>query len=101
MQSIDNLMQQLKLARKIQGLSQKDMLMRIGMSQQQYQRTESAADMRMSTLLRMAEGLGLTLLLVPNTDVKKVIASFNQEKLDVQQNKQDTNWSKVLKDLED
>ena len=101
MQRVDIVMQQLKLARQAQGLSQQDMLMRIGMSQQQYQRAESASDIRMSTLLRIAEGLGLTLLLVPNADVKKVVASLSGDQVGDQQNKQLGNWSDVLKNLED
>jgi transcriptional regulator with XRE-family HTH domain len=47
--------------RKKRGLSQKDMYMLIGMSQQQYQRVESGQDLKVSTLLRIFSGLGLEL----------------------------------------
>ncbi|PXF30079.1 hypothetical protein WH50_17110 [Pokkaliibacter plantistimulans] len=40
---------------------QKDMLLRIGMSQQQYQRIESGQDVRLSTLLCVLAGMVLEL----------------------------------------
>ena len=43
--------------RKDLELEQSDMYMRIGMKQQQYQRAETGHDMRLSSLLRILEGL--------------------------------------------
>ncbi len=51
--------------RKKLGLEQKDMYMRIGMKQQQYQRLEAGNDVKLSTLLRVLEGLGLELAVTP------------------------------------
>ncbi|CZF77883.1 helix-turn-helix domain-containing protein [Grimontia marina] len=51
--------------RKKLGIEQKDMYMRIGMKQQQYQRIEAGNDVKLSTLLRVLEGLDLELSIVP------------------------------------
>ncbi|GAB7230484.1 hypothetical protein VrSk94_41790 [Vibrio rotiferianus] len=47
------------------GIEQKDMYMRIGMKQQQYQRIEAGSDVKLSTLLRVLEGLDLELSISP------------------------------------
>ena len=52
------------------GLSQQDMRLKIGMSQQQYQRIEAGSDTRLSTLLRVLEGLGLELLIAPKDQAR-------------------------------
>ena len=43
--------------RKELGMEQADMYMRIGMKQQQSQRIEAGSDIKLSTLLRVLEGL--------------------------------------------
>lgn len=63
-ETLQELAKTLRDGRKALNLSQKDMLMRIGMSQQQYQRIEAGGGLRVSTLLRILEGLDLNLLLV-------------------------------------
>lgn len=63
MQSINQLSAVLKQRREQLGINQKDMLFKIGMSQQQYQRIEAGQDLRVSTLLRVLEGFGLQLLI--------------------------------------
>ena len=63
MKTLSELSQRLVEERKKRGLSQKDMLMLIGMSQQQYQRIESGKDLKVSTLLRILAGLELELTL--------------------------------------
>lgn len=65
MRNIDDIVALLVEQRKKLGIEQKDMYMRIGMKQQQYQRIESGSDVRLSTLLRVLEGLDLELLIVP------------------------------------
>ena len=54
--------------RKALGIEQKDMYMRIGMKQQQYQRVEAGSDIKLSTLLRILEGLELELVITPRKD---------------------------------
>lgn len=53
--------------RKYLKLEQKDMYMRIGMKQQQYSRIEAGHDVRLSTLLRVIEGLGLEMSIQPKS----------------------------------
>ena len=64
MKAVEALAELLIAERKKRKLSQKDMRMLIGMSQQQYQRIESGQDLKVSTLLRILEGLGLELLII-------------------------------------
>ncbi|GAB6071045.1 hypothetical protein JCM30760_21420 [Thiomicrorhabdus hydrogeniphila] len=56
--------------RKKLRLDQKDMKSRIGMSQQQYSRLESNGDMKLSTFLRILEGLEMELKLIPKEELK-------------------------------
>ena len=67
MKTLNALTELLIEERKKQGLSQKDMYMLIGMSQQQYQRAESGQDLKVSTLFRILAGLGLELTLADPT----------------------------------
>lgn len=71
--------------RKKLGIEQKDMYMRIGMKQQQYQRIEAGSDVKLSTLLRVLEGLDLELSIVPKrrelTSLPVGITSGNQREI--------------------
>ncbi|WP_224798267.1 helix-turn-helix domain-containing protein [Idiomarina abyssalis] len=69
MTTVKDIAERLAAERKKQSLSQKDMRMLIGMSQQQYQRVESGQDLKVSTLLRILAGLGLELSI---TDPKQI-----------------------------
>jgi len=85
------------------------MRMKIGMSQQQYQRIEAGNDMRISTLMRILQGMELELMLVPRHQVSLVeemledsenlsqqpTPTFNEDK----ENKQ--SWSDLFHDLSD
>lgn len=70
---------QLRTIRKTRQLRQKDMLFQIGMTQQQYQGAESGKDIRLSTLLRILEGLNVNMVLVPNEKMGQVNALFQAE----------------------
>ena len=65
MKEIDKIAALLIEQRKKLGIEQKDMYMRIGMKQQQYQRIEAGSDVKLSTLLRVLEGLDLELVIAP------------------------------------
>lgn len=65
MKNIDEIAALLIDQRKKLGIEQKDMYMRIGMKQQQYQRIEAGSDVKLSTLLRVLEGLDLELSIAP------------------------------------
>jgi transcriptional regulator with XRE-family HTH domain len=65
MKSIEDIAVLLIEQRRKLGIEQKDMYMRIGMKQQQYQRIETGSDVKLSTLLRVLEGLDLELSITP------------------------------------
>lgn len=68
------LLQQLKARRTQLGFKQSDMLMRIGMSRQQYQRLEAKGNPRLDTLELLAKGLNAELLLIPQDKLEAVKA---------------------------
>ena len=69
-----HLLQQLKKRRLKLGLKQNDMMMRIGVSRQQYQRLEAKGNPRLDTLELIAKGLNGELMLIPKERVSTVIA---------------------------
>lgn len=70
----DSLLLQLKKRRLMLGFKQRDMMMRIGVSRQQYQRLEAKGNPRLSTLELIAEGLNSELMLIPKEKMRAVIA---------------------------
>ncbi|ROT96157.1 XRE family transcriptional regulator [Marinobacter sp. R17] len=99
MKSITDVSDVLQAQRKKLGLSQKDMLMRIGMSQQQYQKIESGSDMRLSTLLRVLEGMGLELTILPQEQARTLPTVPDGQESD--EPEQTSVWSSELDDLKD
>ncbi|QLJ64336.1 helix-turn-helix transcriptional regulator [Serratia marcescens] len=83
------------------GWSQKDFLMKIGMTQQQYQRIETGSDMRVSTLLRILAAMDLEYVIVPKTSVRDVECLLQQEMSRAPEADKPQNFEKKLKDLED
>lgn len=73
------LLEQLKKRRKQLGLKQNDMMMRVGMSRQQYQRLESQGNPRLDTLALVAEGLNSELVLVPREKLEAVRAILDDK----------------------
>ena len=69
----DSLLQQLKKRRIMLGLKQNDMMMRIGVSRQQYQRLESRGNPQLDTLELIAKGLNSELMLIPKEKLRAVI----------------------------
>jgi len=59
------ILEQLKKRRKELGLLQKDMLLRVGMTRQQYNQLENKGNPRLDTLTLLAKGLDMELLLIP------------------------------------
>ena len=70
----NSLLKQLKKRRLELGLKQIDMMMRVGVSRQQYQRLESQGNPRLDTLELIAKGLKSELMLIPKEKVNAVIA---------------------------
>lgn len=75
----DSLLQQLKKRRLMLGLKQNDMMMRIGVSRQQYQRLESKGNPRLDTLELIAKGLSSELILIPKEKLRGVIAVLESD----------------------
>ena len=69
----DSLLKQLKDRRLDLGLRQSDMMMRVGVSRQQYQRLESKGNPRLDTLELIAEGLNSELILIPKEKMNTII----------------------------
>jgi transcriptional regulator with XRE-family HTH domain len=75
---IDSLLYQIKQRRLKLGLKQKDMMMRIGVSRQQYQRLEAQGNPQLDTLELIAKGLNSELMLIPKAKVSAVVAMLEQ-----------------------
>ena len=67
------LLDQVKQRRITLGLKQHDMMLRVGMSRQQYQRLESKGNPRLDTFEVIAQGLNSELLLIPKDKLKAVL----------------------------
>jgi len=75
---IGSLLKQLKDRRLTLGLKQNDMVMRIGMSRQQYQQLESKGNPRLDTLELGAKGLKGELMLIPKEKISAVLAVLTE-----------------------
>jgi len=64
--------EQLKERRKALGLKQEDMMLRIGMSRQQYQHLESKGNPSLDTLELVAKGLKMKVMLIPQEKLRDV-----------------------------
>lgn len=74
-----NLLKQMKKRRIDLDLKQHDMMLRVGMSRQQYQRLESKGNPRLDTLELIAKGLTSELLLIPQEKLNAVMAVLANE----------------------
>lgn len=73
---MNRLLEQIKKRRKQLGLKQADMMLRAGISRQQYQHIESKGNPRLDTLELVAKGLNSELLLVPKDKLLAVKAAL-------------------------
>ena len=69
-----NILKQLKKRRLELGFKQNDMMLRIGLSRQQYQQVESKGNPRLNTLELIVKGLNCELMLIPKEKVSVVKA---------------------------
>lgn len=74
-----SILHQIKQRRQILGLKQNDMLLRVGVSRQQYQRLESKGNPRLDTLELIAKGLNSELMLIPKEKLSAVTALLQQD----------------------
>lgn len=77
------LLQQLKKRRIALRLKQNDMMMRIGVSRQQYQRLESKGNPQLDTLELIAKGLNSELMLIPREKLRAVVAVLERVEPDL------------------
>ena len=81
--AMKSILQQLKKRRIDLNLKQNDMMLRIGISRQQYQRLESRGNPRLDTLELIAKGLNSELLLIPKEKLGAVRAVLECETADL------------------
>lgn len=99
---MSELLEQLKKRRKQLGLKQADMLLRAGISRQQYQQLESKGNPRLDTLELVAKGLKGELLLVPQEKLLAVKAILDNSSANTVTHKKvslsDNPWQDMLED---
>lgn len=78
---MSSLLEQIKNRRIALELKQHDMMLRVGISRQQYQRLESKGNPRLDTLELVAKGLKSELLLVPQEKLNAVLAVLAEDDL--------------------
>jgi transcriptional regulator with XRE-family HTH domain len=94
-----SLLQQYKKRRLALGLKQNDMLLRAGVSRQQYQRLEARGNPRLDTLELIAKGLNSELLLIPKEKLAAVLAVLESESTEwVSSSTRQSNEKKTLSD---
>ena len=76
---MSSLLQTIKKRRLALSFKQSDMMLRFGMSRQQYQRLESKGNPRLDTLELVAKGLNSELMLIPKEKLGAVMALLEQE----------------------
>ncbi len=69
------LLDQIILEGKKQGLEQKDIARKAGISQETLSRAKKASDIQLSTLIRLANAVGLRVALVPGHPILEKILS--------------------------
>ncbi|VAX32229.1 hypothetical protein MNBD_NITROSPIRAE02-818 [hydrothermal vent metagenome] len=72
---ISTLLDQIILEGKKQGLEQKEIARKAGISQETLSRAKKASDIQLSTLIRLANAVGLKVALVPAAPVLEKILS--------------------------
>jgi len=76
-----SLLEQIKKRRIALKRKQHDMMLRVGISRQQYQRLESKGNPRLDTLELVAKGLKSELLLIPQEKLNAVLAVLADDNL--------------------
>ncbi len=76
---MSSLLQTIKKRRLALSFKQSDMMLRFGMSRQQYQRLESKGNPRLDTLELVAKGLNSELMLIPKEKLNAVQAILDSE----------------------
>ncbi|MGE3319922.1 MAG: helix-turn-helix transcriptional regulator [Candidatus Berkiella sp.] len=104
----NSLINQLKRRRLELGLKQSDMILRVGISRQQYQHLESKGNPRLETLELIAKGLNSEIMLIPKEKLSMVQSVLEtdpsqpeiQTKDRIQNDLSDNPWQGLLEDEE-
>src|SRR5437762_2260011 len=96
--AMNYILKQLKKRRLELGLKQKDMMLRIGFSRQQYQHLESKGNPRLVTLDLIAKGLNSELMLIPKEKVSAVQALLEKTKNEQGKNLLEDPWQDLLRE---
>lgn len=78
----NSLLSQIKIRRKALGLKQSDMMLRVGMSRQQFQRLEAQGNPSLNTLELIALGLNCELMLIPKDKAQAVRSALDRPQPD-------------------
>lgn len=97
---MDTILSQIKERRIKLGYKQHDMLDRIGMTRQQYQKLESKGNPRLNTLELVAKGLNAELMLIPIDKIPAVLAALSRGSIDVYDEQSENPWKGLLDDLD-
>ena len=92
------LLQQIKKRRLKLGLKQNDMMLRVGISRQQYQHLESKGNPRLDTLELIAKGLNSQLMLIPKEKLSTIQAILESDTSQQSQNLSEDPWKGLLED---
>jgi transcriptional regulator with XRE-family HTH domain len=95
-----SLLEQIKQRRLALALKQHDMMLRVGISRQQYQRLESKGNPRLDTLELIAKGLKSELLLIPQEKLNAVLAILADDSTANMKSLSDDPWQGLLGDNE-
>lgn len=104
---MQSLLKQIKSRRLALKLKQSDMLLRAGLSRQQYQQIESKGNPRLNTLELVADGLDSELVLIPKEKLKAVRAildgtAYEYPTTDAENDAiEDDPWKGLLEDVSD
>ena len=76
---MNSLLEQIKKRRIALAMKQNDMMLRVGISRQQYQRLESKGNPRLDTLELVAKGLKSEVMLIPQEKLNAVLAVLGDD----------------------
>ncbi len=97
---MESLLQQLKKRRLALNLKQNDMMLRVGVSRQQYQRLESKGNPRLNTLELIAKGLNSEVMLIPKEKLNDVLAVLDGAVLESDSSDSSVNSPHISKNKE-
>ena len=99
--AMKSLLHQIKKRRTDLNLKQKDMMLRIGVSRQQYQHLESKGNPTLNTLELIAKGLNSELMMIPKEKLTAVQTAIKGETTELTNKPTEQSQNKKNKSLSD